>query len=134
MSTPAPAGKGIFLGGGAVPRQEAPLLHLVGGTKHIMMHLSGRGNISVACLTALSKGIKPPSAVKAKIQTRETGDTNLAMFSAGEFSLTYNLVFLSHPLHSSRNEIPDIVEIGTKLDQSRLLASVNMWYLIVPAL
>lgn len=89
MSTPAPAGKGIFLDGGAVPRDETPLLHLVGGTKQIMMPLSGRCNISVACLTALSKGIKPPCAVKAKIQTRETGDTNLAMFSAGEFSVTY---------------------------------------------
>lgn len=88
MSTPAPAGKGFFLGGGAMLRDEALLLHLVGGTKHMMMHLSGTCNISVAWLT-LSKGIKPPSAVKAKIQTREMGDTDLAMFSAGEFSLTY---------------------------------------------
>lgn len=81
--------RGFFLDGGAVPRDEALLLHLVGGTKHIMMHLSGTRNTSVACLSALSKGIKPPSAAKAKIQTRETGDTNLAMFSAGEFLLTY---------------------------------------------
>lgn len=81
--------RGFSLGGGAVPRAEAPLLHLVGGTKHIMMHSSGRCNISVACLTALSKGIKSPSAMKAKIQTREMGDRNLEMFSEGEFSLTY---------------------------------------------
>lgn len=80
--------RGFSLGGGAVPRDEAPLLHLVGGTKHIMMHLSGRCNIPVACSTALSKGIKPPSALRAKIQTREADDTNLAMFSVGEFSLT----------------------------------------------
>lgn len=86
MSAPAPAGMGFSLGGGAGPGDEAPLLHLVGGTKHIMMHLSGRCNITVACLTALSKGVKPPSAAKAKFQTRET---NLTMFSAGELSLTH---------------------------------------------
>lgn len=101
MSTPTPAG--FSLGEGAAPREETPLLHLVGGTKHIMTPLPGRFNISEASLTALSKGIKPLSPVKAKIHTRETGDTKPAMFSAGEFSLTYSQVSLRPLSHSSRN-------------------------------
>lgn len=95
---------GFSLGEGAAPREETPLLHLVGGTKHIMTPLPGRFlNISEASLTGLGKGIKPLSAVKAKIHTRETSDTKPAMFSAGEFSLTYSQVSLRPLSHSSRN-------------------------------